>query len=308
MKLKPYLSVFLLGAACIALLATDARADAIPIIDAHSQLPAPGVVDKVIPLMDRAGVRRTILSFRGKGKAGHVLGLAESHRGRITASVKAKGKRWLKGDSKFFKGIKKQLGAGDFGAMGELLFYHAAKGNKAPEWKVLPTDKQARFMLDLARRKGWPVVTHMEFASMGSNRDKWMGHLEALLSGNRDLVFPLIHMAQLKPNEAGRLLSTHPNVYFITSHANPIKTSKSKQPWTDMFAGEILSPAWKALVVKYPGRFIVGFDNVWEKDWGQFYLDQVGLWRKVLADLPHDVAHAIAHKNAERLWHLPPTK
>jgi hypothetical protein len=29
-------------------------------------------------------------------------------------------------------------------------------------------------------------------------------------------------------------------------------------------------------------------------------------WRKAMADLPDDVAHAIAHGNAERLWRIKP--
>jgi len=34
----------------------------------------------------------------------------------------------------------------------------------------------------------------------------------------------------------------------------------------------------------------------------------VKLWRKVLATLPHKTAHNVSHRNAERLWRLPPAK
>jgi len=57
---------------------------------------------------------------------------------------------------------------------------------------------------------------------------------------------------------------------------------------------------------KVSRRFIHNFDNVWEDHWGQLYLDQVALWREALETLPSKVAHAVGHKNAERLWNLPP--
>ena len=35
-------------------------------------------------------------------------------------------------------------------------------------------------------------------------------------------------------------------------------------------------------------------------------MQQVDLWRKALGKLPDEVAHAVAHGNAERLWKLAP--
>jgi len=34
-------------------------------------------------------------------------------------------------------------------------------------------------------------------------------------------------------------------------------------------------------------------------------MDQAALWRQALSDLTPEVAHALAHGNAERLWNLP---
>ena len=75
-----------------------------------------------------------------------------------------------------------------------------------------------------------------------------------------------------------------------------------------MFAGRRLKGAWRKLMIDHPDRFILAFDNVFAEHWGDYYLEQIELWRKALETLPEDVAHAIAHKNAERLWHLPPEK
>ena len=91
----------------------------------------------------------------------------------------------------------------------------------------------------------------------------------------------------------------------MTSHTNPTAISKSNQPWTPMFQGDGLTPEWKKLVVQNPDRFILAFDNVWPDQWGDFYLQEAEYWRKAFAALPDEVAHAIAHGNAERLWNIP---
>ena len=57
----------------------------------------------------------------------------------------------------------------------------------------------------------------------------------------------------------------------------------------------------------HPGRFILNFDNVWPEHWSDdYYVEQARLWQDTLQTMPSDVAHAIAHRNAERLWRLPP--
>lgn len=275
----------------------------IPLIDAHSQLPDAKTADRVIRLMDEAGITHMILSFRGDGKARDVIALAQANPGRVTPAIKIKGNNWPKGGKKFINQVKNQLNTGAFGAIGEALIYHAEKGNKAPEWTVLPTDQQFRHVLDVARKFDWPVITHIEFRA-APDRDRFMALLETLLADNRDLAFPLIHMAQLGTEDVERLIAKHPNVYFMTSHSNPITIVNSNQPWTNMFSGDELNSEWRKLLVAHSDRFILNFDNVWPEDWGSQYLQQVTLWRRALARLPSDAAHKIAHENAERLWKL----
>jgi len=171
---------------------------------------------------------------------------------------------------------------------------------------VYPDDGRVLAALNYALDKKWPFVVHIEFASAESQRDEFMTKLEALLVQYPEHPFVLIHMGQLNHVEVQQLIEAHSNIYFITSHSNPIAVNKSKQPWTNMFDGNHLSADWKQLMIKHPDRFILGFDNVWAEDWGQFYLDQITLWREAIKELPVEVAHAFAHGNAERLWHLPP--
>jgi predicted TIM-barrel fold metal-dependent hydrolase len=166
-------------------------------------------------------------------------------------------------------------------------------------------------VLKAAVERGWPFIAHYEFAAAGSDYEPLMGQFEDAARKYPNHPFMLIHMGQLGPQEAGQLIKAHPNVYFITSHSNPVNIARHpNQPWSNMFDdNDRLSPGWRALVLAHPERFVLAFDNVFPEFWGSMYLDQAALWRTALSALPATVAHAVAHGNAERLWKLPlPTR
>ena len=77
------------------------------LIDAHSQVDSEEVLQRVITLMDQAGVRRSILSSRGKLKSGDIAKFAEQHAGRITASVRTKGRAYEKNTKGFYKALER---------------------------------------------------------------------------------------------------------------------------------------------------------------------------------------------------------
>ena len=68
--------------------------------------------------------------------------------------------------------LKAQLRHPGFGAMAEIIIWHAAKGNRAPLQDIAITAPQARAAIDGALRKGWPAVIHIEFADANYN-DKY---------------------------------------------------------------------------------------------------------------------------------------
>ena len=102
----------------------------------------------------------------------------------------------------------------------------------------------------------------------------------------------------------GGIIAAHGNVYFLTSHSNPIRDFSMRQSWTNLFDGERLLPRWIEVFLENPNCFVLAFDNVWPENWDYQYLGQAALWRKALAKLPPGAAHAIGHGNAERLWNL----
>lgn len=289
-------------------------ADRLPIIDAHSQAGDGIALARIIELMDDAGVSRTILSARGSTSIRDMVQLARSHPDRITAAVRSKGGAYQdKAPQAFRKFLAKQLKFKEFSAMAEVLIYHAEKTSRtgrtiAPEVAFAPGHEKVGIALEAALDRGWPFIPHIEFASLGADRDRYMRELEALLRDHPRHPFLLIHMGQLGAGEVARLIATHPNLHFITAHTTPVTLSRTREPWTPMFEGRRLAPQWRAVILRHPDRFVLGFDNVWPDHWEKLYLPQVRLWREALAELPDDVAHKVAHGNAERLWRLPPAR
>ena len=283
----------------------EAEAKEFYLIDAHSQIDHFIDRSKIVPLMDKAGIRHVILSARGKVKPEQITAFAAKHPDRITASVRTKGYPYALNKEKYYKLLKKQMQMPSFGGMAEIIMWHAKKGNKAPEWNIPPDAQQVQAALKGALKKSWPFIIHIEFAASRS-AETFMTKMEAMLDQHPKHPFALIHMGQLEADEAKRLLGKHPNFHFLVSHSNPLTKAKSRQPWIDLFdGGEKLAPRWKALFIEYQDRFILNFDNVFKEHWGKLYVSQAALWRKALSDLPHAVAHAVAHGNAERLWRLP---
>lgn len=63
----------------------------------------------------------------------------------------------------------------------------------------------------------------------------------------------------------------------------------------------ILSPEWKALLIKFQDRFMVGSDT-WDNSQWERYSEIIHINREWLSMLPKEVAEKIAYKNAEKLF------
>jgi hypothetical protein len=212
----------------------------------------------------------------------------------------------MKGFAKYRDIFNKEIQRHNYRSMAEIIMWHAAKkGVGAGKAAMDPDDERVTYMVNVARARKIPFIAHVEFAGMEWDKDDYMDKFEAFLEANRDLPIGLIHMGQLDFKDVKRLLPLHKNLFFITSHANPINAKHSRISWTQMFDGEELDSEWTKLVIANKERFVLAFDNVFSFHWEEIFLPQVEIWRKALAKLPPDVAEAIAHGNAEHLWKLP---
>jgi hypothetical protein len=303
--------------ACFLCLAAAAPAygasDELPVIDAHSQFDELTPAARVIEYASRAGVTQVLLSPRGGATSAQVLDLGSAHPTCVVPSVRTKGRAYAEHRDDYYTMLEEQFSEPAFRAMSEIILVHGQKGRRAPELTMAADAPQVKEAIRRAIDKGWPIVLHYEFrwlagAQGDEGRAKRMAELKALLARYPQHPFALIHMAQLDPGDTADLLAAHRNLVFLTSHANPLSVVDSKQPWTDMFAGEELAAQWKALILRHPDRFVLALDNVWREHWSGKYAEQVRLWRKALGKLPPEAAHAVAHGNAERLWKLAPAK
>jgi predicted TIM-barrel fold metal-dependent hydrolase len=275
---------------------TSAARGPIPLIDAHTQIEQTVDLNLVSRLIEQSGVSCVIMSTLFLRKNEDVVTFAAQHPGRIIPAVTVKGfgpAEW-----------KKRIDTNQYGAMGEFLFYHAQKGDRAPLIKVYPDDPEAQVALRLAISQNWPFVVHIEFRSTGSERDRFMSGLETMLNRYPREPFVMIHIGELNLVEVQQLIQAHSNIYFMTSSTDPVFAKYGGPIWTNLFVSDHLAPGWKELMINHPDRFIFALDRNFPDMWSQMYLDEVAVWRRALDELPLAVAHAFAHGNAERLWHL----
>mgnify|MGYP000152096672 FL=1 len=223
MRLKKYvLHATGIVAAMLLLLAQPLKAGELYFIDAHSQVDEKVDLNDVLALMQQAGVRHTILSARGKRKGSDLVAVASRHASQITPAVRSKGAPFAEGSPKYFRMLDAQVASGKYGAMAEVLLYHAKKGNKAPEYRLLPREKAVVAALQHAKRQNWPFVIHIEFAALpGTDRRVFMQAMNELLKKYPHMNFVLTHMGQLGPEEVSRLINEHDNLYFHTAWMNP---------------------------------------------------------------------------------------
>ena len=276
-------------------------------VDAHSQLPNAKLSDQIINILNKAGIKRVILTNRDLAKNKDILRLSKKYPNRVFPIIKTKGNSWSDSNDKFTKRIETKIKETRYYGIGEALLFHAAKGKyglKAPEVNVSTSSDQFIYLLGKARDRNWPLIIHIEFRSV-NNYSIRMKELENILENNKDISFPLIHMGQLDIDNVSRLIENYKNVYFMMSRANMIKGINTRQPWTNLFSNKKIKKSWKKLLIKYPDRFIFCIDAVWPSDWSkEYYVYIAKLWREALKELPQSVVEQIAYKNAEKLWNL----
>jgi predicted TIM-barrel fold metal-dependent hydrolase len=281
------------------------------LIDAHAQVDETIDFQTAIHLMDRAGIRRVILTAVGHRTSQEIVRFSQQYPDRVLPSVRTKIPAYLNDNGNLDQALRKQTESGDFRAMAELLMYHAAKRrgaaeNRARETIIYPSDPRVQTALQLAIEQKWPLVVHIEFSSPSiQDRGRFMRELERMLDAHPEEPFVLTHMGQLRSADVQRLIEAHPNIYFLTSRSDPLIIGHGQQPWVNMFRGNGLADEWKRLMVRYPERFALAFDNVWPEHWSDLYVERARLWHHALSELPPSVAQAVAHGTAERLWRIP---
>ena len=258
-----------------------------PLIDAHSHLPNATAIDAYVAAMKRHNVRKVMLLGVG--------GVQPEEAEWIDAAVKkypdlvATGVRVPDPTNKAAAGrLDVELARTKARVLGEVHLREVSR-------KIERDPSAPAFMkiLELSAQRGVPVVIHDELTPAAA------ASLEAALAAHRQAVIVLAHAGEAKPGALDRLLTRNANLMVDLSGMHFQRTpslAKEKGP---------LDPAWKALIAKMPERFLMGLDVWAPRLFEPAMLDRLMTWtRRVLGELPPDVAEKVAWKNAETLYHL----
>jgi predicted TIM-barrel fold metal-dependent hydrolase len=257
------------------LAATNALGDPLPIFDAHLHYNAEAVAAYPVPAalerFQRNGVR-AILATSTPNDGTRALVAAASAKLRVVPFVRpyrsdADRSTWFR-DVQTLSLIETELSRGDYRGIGEFHVFGDDAGS----------DVMGR-VVDLAVTRGLYLHAHCDETA-----------LQRILGHNENARIIWAHTGFSVPVErVERWLERHRNLWGELSYRY------------DMTENGVLKPEWRRLFVRYPDRFVIGSDTWMNERWER-YAEIIAWYRGWLAQLPDDVAGAIAWANAERLF------
>jgi predicted TIM-barrel fold metal-dependent hydrolase len=190
--------------------------------------------------------------------------------------------------------VREGIQEGPYRGIGELHLI----GGFALRWRE---SEVLRGLLAVGAAYDVPVMVHMEFSDAAPTLSLCRGN-----PGNRLI---LAHAGTvLPPEEVGRILEACPNVWMDLAARDAWRYVRHPITGED---GRLL-PAWEALVLAHPGRFVIGSDAVWPVErldaWDQADTgwerigDFLDFHRRWASHLPTAVADAVLRENARALF------
>lgn len=267
--------------------ATPATPYAGPLIDAHSHLPSPEVLETLIRAMDRH--RITKVGLLGVG------GVQKDDVGWIEAATRRFPDRVIP-----FAPVPEPmapdaaarldtlLATGRFKGAGEVHVHQASRKIRRPiDVPPFPA------LLDVSARWTTPLVIHDELTA------ETTVELERALGHNRRARIVLAHAGSGEPRALAGLLRRHENLYLDISGMHFQRT-----PALATETGP-LGREWRGLLTEHADRVLAGIDLWAPALFRPAMLDRLMTWtRRILGDLPLDAAERVAHANAVRLFRL----
>ena len=233
--------------------------------DAWEQYPP----ERVLAILDQASVRRALVSSTPDDGT---LKLYEKAPMRITPILRPyRSRRDLSGwhqDPTLPAYLEERLKRGIYKGIGEFHLFGGQANTPVVKWIV-----------ELAVQKNLILHAHSDDRAV-----------EELFALNPKVKILWAHAGMSAgPDTVGKLLDRYPTLWVELALR------------TDVAPGGQLDPAWRALFLRHPQRFMVGTDTWVPSRWEALpgYLHDVRAW---LRQLPRDVAEQIAFANAARLF------
>ncbi|MDM0053341.1 amidohydrolase family protein [Variovorax sp. J22R115] len=252
--------------------AWDGNTGPYPPADALARMQRNGVMAIVANSRPNAGTQ-TLAAARETREAGvSVVPFVRLYRNRADYD------NWFRDDS-IYEMVQTELArgtaSGPYKGLGEFHLYDSANAN----------GPVAKKLIVLAERKKLAVLAHVDDVAI----DLLMAHAP---SDGRTLRLIWAHTGIGGPSVARvqALLERYPLLMGELSYRPGLTCD-----------GGVLCPEWRALILKYPERFMVGSDTWVNQRWSAYDEIMRG-YRTWLGDLPPDVAQRVAWGNAAALF------
>ncbi|WP_408596976.1 amidohydrolase family protein [Limnohabitans sp.] len=169
--------------------------------------------------------------------------------------------------------------SGPYRGIGEFHLYDSANAN----------GPVARKLMQLATQRSLVVLAHVDDVAI----DLLMAHTPEAGKKTR-LIWAHTGIGGASVARVDALMARYPLLMGELSYRPGLTCEEGK-----------LCPAWRELLLKYPGRFVIGSDTWINQRW-QYYDETMHEYRRWLGELPPDVATRIAWGNAAALFGVQP--
>ena len=262
-----------------------------PLFDAHlhyneEAYDGPHPLGDVLARMQRNGVRAIIANSRPNDGTKSLAAAGEQTR---TAGVtvvpfirlyrnRADYDNWFRDESIYTMVLQEHArgtAAGPYRGIGEFHLYDSANAN----------GPVAKKLMQYAQKHELAVLAHVDDVAI----DLLMAH-----APNTRLIWAHTGIGGASSARVQALMEKYPRLMGELSYRPGLTCGEGT-----------LCPEWRALILKHPGRFLIGSDTWVNQRW-LYYDELMRGYRRWLGDLPSDVARRIAWDNGAALFQLAP--
>jgi predicted TIM-barrel fold metal-dependent hydrolase len=280
-------------------------------VDAHGHTVSGLTADRVISLMDKAGISHMVLMAMGWRNDPLTTEIYKQYPQRILPFVSAMYPAWHRQDQRVLSYAEKQLRTGIFKGVGEVMLrYYGIPSKNEPEVNVPADSRFIKRLSDIVENHNAVMLVHME------PEPDAIRSLENLLNYNKKLRLIWAHsgtVARERLKTVGHfdiaaLMDRHPNLYTDISGVQPMSLAPSgglRRPAIADANGKLF-PRFKELLERHSDRVLFGLDTPWEECWAEEpFIRWVDWADKVVAQLENpEAAERIMHENAEKLFNI----
>ncbi len=261
-----------------------------PLFDAHlhynDEAQTAHPLADVLGRMQRSGVRAIVANSRpNDGTKSLAAAKTETAKAGVTVIPFVRLYRnrddyngWFKDESIYqmvLTELAKGTDAGPYQGIGEFHLYDSTNANGAV----------AKKLMALADEKNLAVLAHVDDVAI----DLLMAHTPSKGQKTK-LIWAHSGIGGAPAARVDALMAQYPLLMGELSYRPGLTCDGAK-----------LCPEWRALLLKYPDRFLLGSDTWVNQRW-QYYEETMRGYRVWLGDLPADVARGIAWDNGARFF------